>query len=87
MQVSPTFSPSVSHDLWAAGRSQPDRPTQAPDSPTPVPYSFSTYSPPPDLVHALAGDRSRLILRLVGSHPLWGHHLSAPSLLPPLLSW
>ncbi|WWC71505.1 uncharacterized protein I206_105463 [Kwoniella pini CBS 10737] len=45
-----------------------------PESPLPAPYSFSTYELPADL--ELGTIRSRqLILRLVGSHPLWGHHL------------
>ena len=51
--------------------------TQEPELPTPIPYSYSIYSPPSHLHRdlELPDDRSRLILRLVGSHPLWGHHL------------
>lgn len=51
--------------------------TQEAESPTPIPYSFSIYTPPPDSPLDLVNHRSHLILRLVGNHPLWGHHLSA----------
>ncbi|WVR07546.1 hypothetical protein IAU60_004588 [Kwoniella sp. DSM 27419] len=49
-----------------------------PESPLPAPYSFSTYEIPRDIdLDVSAGDekRNQLVLRLVGSHPLWGHHL------------
>lgn len=48
-----------------------------PESPPPIPYSFSTYSPSSDLALPLPlpDNRTHLILRLVGNHPLWGHHL------------
>ncbi|ORY35481.1 hypothetical protein BCR39DRAFT_509977 [Naematelia encephala] len=46
-----------------------------PESPTPAPYSFSTYIPPPLPSLPILDARTQLILRLVGSHPLWGHHL------------
>ncbi|WVQ79798.1 hypothetical protein IAT38_001898 [Cryptococcus sp. DSM 104549] len=46
-----------------------------PESPLPAPFSFSTYEVPEDVQLDLPEDRRQLILRLVGSHPLWGHHL------------
>ncbi|WVR00067.1 hypothetical protein IAU59_007209 [Kwoniella sp. CBS 9459] len=49
-----------------------------PESPLPAPYSFSTYEIPDDIDLSVGeGEekRNHLILRLVGSHPLWGHHL------------
>ncbi|WRT68468.1 uncharacterized protein IL334_005444 [Kwoniella shivajii] len=49
-----------------------------PESPLPAPYSFSTYEVPEEVVIQLNEEQKsgrQLILRLVGSHPLWGHHL------------
>jgi hypothetical protein len=55
---------------------------QEPESPLPPPFSFASYDVPEDLhlsesslgpVVALGGNK--LITRLVGSHPLWAHHL------------
>ncbi|WVW85553.1 hypothetical protein I302_107591 [Kwoniella bestiolae CBS 10118] len=49
-----------------------------PESPLPAPYSFSTYEIPADVNLQLIDEENRgrqLVLRLVGSHPLWGHHL------------
>ncbi|KAK8854728.1 hypothetical protein IAR55_003467 [Kwoniella newhampshirensis] len=46
------------------------------ESPVPAPFSFSTYEIPEDVHIDLDEARGRqLILRLVGNHPLWGHHL------------
>ncbi|WWC63366.1 uncharacterized protein I303_105966 [Kwoniella dejecticola CBS 10117] len=49
-----------------------------PESPLPAPYSFSTYEIPADVILPVQDEVNRgrqLVLRLVGSHPLWGHHL------------
>ncbi|OCF75942.1 nicotinamide N-methyltransferase [Kwoniella mangroviensis CBS 8886] len=49
-----------------------------PESPLPAPYSFSTYEIPDDVDLKINDEENRgrqLVLRLVGSHPLWGHHL------------
>jgi hypothetical protein len=48
---------------------------QEPESPLPAPYSFATYDVPQDVDLELEGGRRHVITRLVGSHPLWGHHL------------
>ncbi|KAL7422434.1 Protein N-terminal and lysine N-methyltransferase efm7 [Cryptotrichosporon argae] len=43
-------------------------------SPPPPPFSFEDYDVPAD-VRALVGGRETVRVRLVGSHPLWGHYL------------
>ncbi|WWC90644.1 uncharacterized protein L201_005580 [Kwoniella dendrophila CBS 6074] len=45
-----------------------------PESPLPAPYSFSTYEIPSDIDLTVEDEDNRgrqLVLRLVGSHPLW----------------
>lgn len=49
---------------------------QEPESPLPAPYSFATYEVPDGFHLDLPESRPHIITRLVGSHPLWGHHLS-----------
>ncbi|EIW68247.1 hypothetical protein TREMEDRAFT_63420 [Tremella mesenterica DSM 1558] len=46
-----------------------------PESPLPPPFSFSVYRPHPSFQLTTQDSRDQLVLRLVGSHPLWGHHL------------
>ncbi|ODN83464.1 hypothetical protein L202_01601 [Cryptococcus amylolentus CBS 6039] len=46
-----------------------------PESPVPAPFSFAAYEIPDGLLPSLPKHRRQMILRLVGSHPLWGHHL------------
>ncbi|KAL0247185.1 hypothetical protein I308_104220 [Cryptococcus tetragattii IND107] len=46
-----------------------------PESPLPPPFSFASYDIPTDIGLEVPDHRKSLILRLVGSHPLWGHHL------------
>ena len=57
---------------------------QEPESPPIPPFTFSTYrptksaaAPEDDDVPALSmpEGRDQMIIRLVGSHPLWGHYL------------
>ncbi|ORX38440.1 putative nicotinamide N-methyltransferase, partial [Kockovaella imperatae] len=46
-----------------------------PESPLPPPYSFATYTVPADRTLSPLQGGNQIITRLVGSHPLWGHHL------------
>ncbi|WVN86343.1 uncharacterized protein L203_101506 [Cryptococcus depauperatus CBS 7841] len=46
-----------------------------PESPLPAPYSFASYSISPNIRLDTPDIPKQLILRLVGSHPLWGHYL------------
>ena len=49
--------------------------SQEPESPLVAPYSYATYDIPLGQSLDLPDGRSHIITRLVGSHPLWGHHL------------
>ncbi|BEI83218.1 hypothetical protein CcaverHIS002_0310860 [Cutaneotrichosporon cavernicola] len=42
-------------------------------SPEPIPFSFATYTLPSGF--ALPSGETDISIRLVGTHPLWGHHL------------
>ena len=57
---------------------------QEPESPPIPPFTFSTYRPAKSGVVSEDDDvpplsmpegRDQMIIRLVGSHPLWGHYL------------
>ncbi|TXT15746.1 hypothetical protein VHUM_00249 [Vanrija humicola] len=44
-------------------------------SPEPIPFSYATYELPSELGYTAADGGREVSIRLVGSHPLWGHHL------------
>jgi hypothetical protein len=63
---------------------------QEPESPPIPPFTFSTYRTTPSMadddvpVLELPDGREQMIIRLVGSHPLWGHYLSVVCLIQML---
>ncbi|WOO77021.1 Protein N-terminal and lysine N-methyltransferase EFM7 [Vanrija pseudolonga] len=44
-------------------------------SPEPIPFSYASYDLPESLGYTAADGGREVSIRLVGSHPLWGHHL------------